>query len=155
MTDGVADEVTEATTELLARWQADFAALTSDMALTLGIVPVAATADTVTFRMPLTPHIAQPAGRFSAASLVGLADVAGTYCARRVVNREMFPFCVALNTNILSNTDIGTATSTSRVLSHRGRQVLVLTTVAADDGELLLSATAIYVAGVMVRPSCP
>jgi len=146
VTDRVAGEVTDATTELLARWQADFAALTSDIAVTLGIVPVAATADTVTFRMPLAPHIAQPAGRFSAASLVGLADVAGTYCARRVVDPAMFPFCVALNANILSNTDIGTATSTSRVLSHRGRQVLVLTTVAGDDGEVLLSATATYIA---------
>jgi acyl-coenzyme A thioesterase PaaI-like protein len=151
----VTDPECDPTEELLAEWQADFVDVPSDMALTLGIFPLAATADTVTFRMPLAPQIAQPAGRFSAASLIGLADIAGTYCARRVVDRTMFPFCVALNTNILANTDIGTATSTSRVLSHRGRQAFVLTTVVADDGAMLLTATATYVAGVMVRRSSP
>jgi acyl-coenzyme A thioesterase PaaI-like protein len=123
--------------EFLAHWNAPLIA-GEDMALTLGLEPLAGDPTEVTVTMALTPAIRQPAGMFSAASLFGLADVSGTTLARYHAPPDTFPLAVQSSISLVGNTNTGNATSRS-TLVRAGRQLIVTTTEVRDDTGRLLA----------------
>lgn len=126
-----------------AHWNAVLVA-GQDMALTLGLEPLAVDPSEVTVRMALTPAIRQPAGMFSAASLFGLADVSGTTLARYHAAADMFPLAVHSSISLVGNTNTGNATSRSTLVSA-GRRLIVTTTDVFDDtGRLLAKVDTTY-----------
>lgn len=64
------------------------------------------------FQLELRPAISQPAGMFSAASLFGLADIAGTFLAMEHLAQELFPLAVQSNVHLLGYVQQGTAEAT-------------------------------------------
>lgn len=121
----------------LAEWEAFYRRYPDDIAATLGLQPVRATDISVELRMPLRKGINQPAGMFSAAALIGLADVTCSFLCMRHLPTRVFPFAVQLNTNLLSNTDKGSATATATFVK-KGRMLMVAEArVHGDDGRLL------------------
>jgi acyl-coenzyme A thioesterase PaaI-like protein len=129
--------------DFLAHWNAVLTA-GEDMALTLGLEPLAGDPTEVVVTMALTPAIRQPAGMFSAASLFGLADVSGTTLARYHAPLDAFPLAVQSSISLVGNTNTGNATSLSKLVSA-GRRLIVTTTEVTDDtGRLLAKVDATF-----------
>ena len=119
--------------------------------LALGLRPIEATADHVKMEMPMGPNVRQGTGVFAAGALIQLADVAATMVCFRAIDptgkrdNVPFPLSVQISSNLLRNTDKGTATTTSRIV-HKGRTMMVVgSEVHDDDGRLLATVTATHV----------
>jgi uncharacterized protein (TIGR00369 family) len=117
---------------------------TEDMAVTLGITPVSGNKESVVLRLQLRPAISQPAGMFSAASLFGLADIAGTFLAMEQLPLEKFPLAVQSNVHLLGNIRQGTAEATARLVKAGRTLIVTDTTVTSLDGQLLASVQTTY-----------
>jgi uncharacterized protein (TIGR00369 family) len=117
---------------------------TEDIAVTLGITPVSGSSEAVVLRLQLRPAISQPGGMFSAASLFGLADIAGTFLAMEQLLPEKFPLAVQSNVHLLGNTRQGTAEATARLLKAGRTLIVTDTTVTSLDGQLLASVQTTY-----------
>ena len=116
----------------------------SDMAVTLGIEPVAGDAKQVVLQMPWRPEIAQPTGVFSAAALFGLADIAGTFLALQHVRGSGFPLAMTSTVHLLGNTSEGSAEATASLMKA-GRTVIRTDTVVRSlTGDLLASVQTTY-----------
>ena len=119
--------------------------------LALGLRPIEATGDHVKMEMPMGPNVRQGTGVFAAGALIQLADVAATMVCFRAIdptgerNDVPFPLSVQISSNLLRNTDKGTATTTSRIV-HKGRTMMVVgSEVHDDDGRLLATVTTTHV----------
>lgn len=117
----------------------------SDMALTLGIEPIDESDDSVTLRLPHSPKVRQPTGLFSAASLFGLADVAGTLLAMNHTTGDGFPLAVQSNINLLSNTSEGAAIAIAKLVKVGQTLIVTETQVQSDRGKLLANVTTTYI----------
>ncbi|MGI5219119.1 PaaI family thioesterase [Nocardia carnea] len=106
-----------------------------DMAVTLGLAPVRGDDHEVVLSMEWRPELAQPTGVFSAASLFGLADIAGTFLAMRYV-REGFPLAITSSVHLLGNTRSGTALATARLIKAGRTVIRTDTMVTAGDVDL-------------------
>jgi uncharacterized protein (TIGR00369 family) len=116
-----------------------------DMASTMGIEPVEESDDHVTLRMPHSLTVSQPTGLFSAASLFGLADVAGTLLAMNHTTGEGFPLAANSNIHLHSNTNAGYAVAIAKLVKVGKTLLVTETTVQSDAGKLLASVTTTYV----------
>jgi uncharacterized protein (TIGR00369 family) len=127
-------------------WADFYEAIPQDIALTLGLRPVRGDDESVVLRMPHSPSVGQPMGLFSAAALIGLADVASTHLCRRSLPAGAFPYAIQVSANLVANVREGDAIATSRLLKA-GRAVCVAQAlVHAEDGTLLASVVTTYVA---------
>jgi len=120
----------------LTLWN-DFYSKVDDVAITLGLRPIAGSGKEVRLRMPITKAIVQPAGMFSAASLFGLADISATFLAMQQVEGDQFPFAVQASINLVGNTKDGDAVSTSTLIKG-GRTLIVTNTLIHDERDRLL-----------------
>jgi uncharacterized protein (TIGR00369 family) len=115
-----------------------------DMASTMAIEPVEEADDHVTLRMPHAQVVSQPTGLFSAASLFGLADVAGTLLAINHAIGDGFPLAVNSNIHLHSNTNTGYAIATAKLVKVGKTLIVTETAVNSDQGKLLASVTTTY-----------
>ncbi|OKL53084.1 hypothetical protein BSZ39_11380 [Bowdeniella nasicola] len=130
--------------DFIARWN-DFYEGLDDIAVTLELYPISGTSEEVVVGMPLRPAIAQPAGMFSAPSMFGLADVAGTWLAMLNTPEGVFPLAVQSSLNVVSNTKEGHAIATA-TLVRAGRTLIVTDTKVCDElGKLLTNVVTTYV----------
>ncbi|WP_285251276.1 PaaI family thioesterase [Pseudarthrobacter sp. fls2-241-R2A-168] len=116
-----------------------------DIAVTLGITAVSGDSKSVVLRLALRPAISQPAGMFSAASLFGLADIAGTFLAMEQMLPDQFPLAVQSNVHLLGNVRSGTAEAKARLIKAGKTLIVTDTTVTSlDEGRLLASVQTTY-----------
>ena len=132
-------------------WQKGLEESGGNVILALGLRPLEASSEQVIMEMPMGPNVRQGTGVFAAGALIQLADVAATMVCTRAVdpNRERddlpFPLSVQISSNLLRNTNKGTATTTSRIV-HKGRTMMVVgSEIHDDDGRLLATVTSTHV----------
>ena len=132
----------------VAWWREGWQHVEADIALTLGVEPVAAQDDWVLLAMPFRPEIGQFTGVFSAGALIQLADIAAvTLCSRTATSRgyEGFPFTVQMSAQLVANTSGGKVFARA-VPVTQGRSVMAAETRVTDqDGKLLLLLTTTHV----------
>jgi uncharacterized protein (TIGR00369 family) len=108
--------------------------------------------------MPFKPEISQATGLFSAGALIQLADTAATWlCHLRLrasgAAEGAFAFAVQISSNLVGNTDSGSATADARLVSV-GRTVMVSQTeVRDDDGRALLVQSVTHAIPSVIRMS--
>jgi uncharacterized protein (TIGR00369 family) len=95
--------------------------------------------------MPHSLTVSQPTGLFSAASLFGLADVAGTLLAMNHTTGEGFPLAANSNIHLHSNTNAGYAVAIAKLVKVGRTLIVTETTVSSDAGKLLATVTTTYV----------
>ncbi len=137
--------------EWFESWQQGLEESGGNVILALGLRPIEASGERVVMEMPMGPNVRQGTGVFAAGALIQLADVAATMVCQRAIdpNRERddvpFPLSVQISSNLLRNTDKGTATTTSRIV-HKGRTMMVVgSDIHDDDGRLLATVTSTHV----------
>lgn len=117
-----------------------------DIAVTLGMQPHAVTTDSISMTMPLTEPMAQANGMFSAASLFGAADIAGTFLAMMTyADQGGFPLAVQSSLNFMSNSKASPAVATARILRGGASVAVAEVSVADADGKGLVHSTFTYV----------
>ncbi len=132
-------------------WKRGLAESGGNVILALGLRPIEATDEHVKMEMPYGPNVRQGTGVFAAGALIQLADVAATMVCFRAIDPTgerddvPFPLSVQISSNLLRNTDKGTATTTSRIV-HKGRTMMVVgSDIHDDDGRLLATVTTTHV----------
>jgi uncharacterized protein (TIGR00369 family) len=135
--------------DFFSEWDRFWACIDADIRITLGIEPVEGDEEHVVMTMPFKPEISQATGLFSAAALIQLADVAATWLChlrlRALGAPEGTALAVQVSSNLIANTDRGSATAHARLLSA-GRTVMVTQTeVRDDDGRMLMVQSVTHV----------
>ncbi len=132
-------------------WKRGLEESDGNVILALGLRPIEASAERVVMEMPMGPNVRQGTGVFAAGALIQLADVAATMVCFRAIDPTgerddvPFPLSVQISSNLLRNTDKGTATTTSRIV-HKGRTMMVVgSDIHDDDGRLLATVTSTHV----------
>lgn len=140
-----ADTAPETDDAFILKWES-FYSRVDDVAITLGLQPLAGNREMVRCFMPLTKAITQPAGMYSAPALFGLADISATFLAmEQVPEGGGFPLCVQSSLNVVSNSRSPRAVSTSTVIKT-GRTLTVTDTKIHDnEGKLLAVVVATFV----------
>jgi uncharacterized protein (TIGR00369 family) len=143
--------VSEFDDEWYEDWKRGLEESGGNVILALGLRPLEASAEQVVMEMPYGPNVRQGTGVFAAGALIQLADVAATMVCFRAIDPANerddvpFPLSVQISSNLLRNTDKGTATTTSRIV-HKGRTMMVVgSEVHDDDGRLLATVTSTHV----------
>ena len=134
----------ESSDRFLADWAAFYAAIPEDIALTLGLRPVRGDRESVVLSMPHSPSVVQPMGLFSAAALIGAADVASTHLCRQSLPAGAFPVAIQVSANLLANVREGDAIATARLLRSGRTLCVAQALVHAEDGTLLASVVTTY-----------
>ncbi len=114
----------------IAEFRRPFEEKGGDIFIAFGITPVEISEGRAVMKMPFCPNTSQFTGVFAAGSLISLADITATAACRN--ENGPFPYTVQMSANLLSNTNVGTATAESLVV-HSGRTMKVVETVVRDD----------------------
>ncbi len=137
--------------EWFESWQQGLEESGGNVILALGLRPIEASGERVVMEMPMGPNVRQGTGVFAAGALIQLADVAATMVCFRAIDPTgerddvPFPLSVQISSNLLRNTDKGTATTTSRIV-HKGRTMMVVgSDIHDEDGRLLATVTSTHV----------
>ena len=110
---------------------------------------VAADAERVVARMPVTPGISNPIGVVHAGAMIWLADVAATHLAAGgtlvVPVGAGFPLAIDLHAALVGNQRDGELTAEAQFVRKGRRVTVVRTRVTGTDGKLLLDLTTTHI----------